>query len=358
MTRSVSSDGLDLACLSDYLCDRLPGFEASQPLEADLLPGGRSNLTYRVRQADRLWALRRPPLGHVMESAHDVAREYRVMAGLARVGFPVPRMDLLCEDPGVLGAPFMLMEYVQGRVLTSQEQVIGSPVALNAADADVVVDTLAQLHDISPADAGLATLGRPAGYLERQINRWTMQWNTTKTRTSPAVEALINRLRQEIRMVPPQPATLVHGDFRIDNLILDNDHDKVLAVLDWEMATLGDPLADLAIALVYWEEPGDGMRKRIPVGGAVTTAPGFPTRAAVAQRYAERRNVALDAMNTYVALACLKLGVIMESIHYRFLAGLQRGVSAEGEDMAAACDAFIEIGLQAARTDWESALRA
>jgi aminoglycoside phosphotransferase (APT) family kinase protein len=354
----ITQDGFDIERLTRYLDERVHGFDASTAVDIDLLAGGRSNLTYRLRQGDRAWALRRPPLGHVMESAHDVAREYRVMAGLARVGFPVPRMDLLCQDTDVLGAPFVVMEYVPGRVLTELDQTAGNPPDRNRAVADALIDVLADLHEVDPEAAALDTLGRPTGFLERQVRRWSAQWTTTKTRESADVDRLLGWLGEGLATVPSATARMVHGDFRLDNAILDLDRDAVRAVLDWEMSTLGDPLADLAVTLVYWQEAGDGLRERVPVGGRVTTASGFPSRAELAERYAKRRRTSLEHLDFCVALACLKLAVIMESIHYRSLAGLQRGVSTSGEDMAAACDALVATGLQVTRRGWTAGLSA
>ncbi|MBM9469050.1 phosphotransferase family protein [Nakamurella leprariae] len=354
---TASASDLDVAALTRYLDGRLPGFDAAEPLQVDLLAGGRSNLTFRIRQSGGDWALRRPPLGHVMASAHDMGREYRVQSGLNMVDFPAPTMRLLCTDHEVLGADFYVMDFVTGRVLSTAEDTAALTPEQRRTLSAHHLDTLTQLHGLDLTAAGLDQLGKPTGYVRRQIRRWTGQWETTKTRELPALGELAGWLTDRGPKVPDLGATLVHGDFRMDNMVVDPATYRPIAVLDWEMSTLGDPIADLAVVLVYWTEPGDRLRRDLPVSPDVTTAPGFFTRDEVAEYYARVTGRDLSQLDFHVALACFKLAVIMESIRYRILAGMQRGISAsDADEMGRATEALIEIGLRATRIGGVAAL--
>ncbi len=255
---STVPPGIDADRVGAFFAKHVPGGAA--PLAFSLLSGGRSNLTYLVQaQTDpaRSFVLRRPPLGHVLPTAHDMAREYRVLAGLADTDVPVARPFALCEDLEVNGAPFYVMEYRPGVVVERE---------LPPGYADTheqrrrislaMIDTLVRLHAVDVERVGLADFGRPAGYLERQVRRWSQQWERSKTRELPAIDELARRLASSL---PASPApTLVHGDFRLGNLALDPaDPGRVVAVFDWEMATLGDPLSDLGYTLIYWGEESD-----------------------------------------------------------------------------------------------------
>ena len=340
--------GLRLAPLHQWFTDNIEGFDSSAPLVADLLAGGRSNVSYRLTDASgRAYVLRRPPLGHVMPSAHDMLREHRVLSGLNSVSYPSPRTLGLCDDESVIGAKFMVMDFVDGRVVADQTDAS----TLTAVQAGTIsrnlVHTLAQLHQVNPEAAGLQELGRPEGYLQRQAKRWGEQWELTKTRELPELNELHAWLTEELSHLPADlPTSIVHGDYRIDNVILDTTTFDIKAVLDWEMSTLGDPISDLAITLVYWSQATDTLRAAIPVAEHVTEGPGFWTREQVLTEYLAVTGFAADHLDECVALACFKLAVIMESIHKRNLAGLQLG-AASGTDnsMGEATVALTKLGL-------------
>lgn len=307
--------GLDLALLRAYLdrvCpDLLPG-----RLEAEVIAGGRSNLTYRVRGATRDIVLRRPPLGHVLPTAHDMAREFRVIAALHPTGFPVPEPLHLCQDATVIGEPFYLMSFVDGRVLRGAAEFAGLSPGQARHLGEVLVDTLARLHAEDPEAIGLADFGRPEGYLERQVRRWYQQWQRSQTRELPALDELAERLG---RTVPePGAPAIVHGDFRLDNVMLDRTAQRILAVLDWEMATLGAPLADLGLLLVYTELAAAGLAPTQPRYGP---AEGFLSATEIVQRYAASSGSDVAGISWYVALGYYKLAIISEGIHARFLQG-------------------------------------
>jgi aminoglycoside phosphotransferase (APT) family kinase protein len=354
MTASVLP-GLNLPTVTAFLGERLAGFDPDATVDVRLLAGGRSNLTYRLSQQSptgvRQWALRRPPLGHVLASAHDMSREFRVLAGLHAVGYPVPKPQLECADATVIGAPFLVMDFVDGRIVADTTTAAAlDPAAAGAVSADLV-SVLARLHALEPADAGLADLGRPVGYVQRQVRRWGGQWQQTRTRDLPAVDQLLTRLSAALENWPEdRRSCLVHGDFRLDNLILEPDSSRVRAVLDWELATLGEPLVDLGIALVYWSEAADGVRARVSVARGITAGPGFWDRRQIVEEYARASGDSLDGLALCTALACLKLAVIMESIRYRIVAGQQIGVAAdEAEEMGHSAVALAQLGLALVR---------
>lgn len=334
--------------MSAWLADHLEGFDASAPPAVSLLVGGRSNLTYALTDASgRRYAIRRPPLGHVMPRAHDMAREFRVLSGLGRVGFAVPTAHVLCEDLGVIGVPFLVMDFVDGCVLADAKDTA----QLTSEQADAVsrtlVRSLADLHRVDIEAAGLADFGRPAAYVQRQVALWGRQWENTKTRDLAEIDRLAHWLQTEVTAIPDgMPWSLVHGDYRLDNVIFDPHLTRLRAVLDWEMSTLGDPVTDLAITLVYWTQVGDGLRTSVPVAQDTTSAPGFWTRDRILNEYVQLTGLDISHLNLCVALACYKLAVIMESIHFRALAGQQRGAAADRrEDMGAATEALARLGL-------------
>jgi aminoglycoside phosphotransferase (APT) family kinase protein len=283
-----------------------------------------------------------------MPKAHDMAREFRVLAGLGRVGYPVPAVHVLCEDLAVLGVPFLVMDFVDGRVIADAADASGLTVDQADAVSRTLVDGLADLHRMDVAAAGLAEFGRPAHYLERQVGLWGRQWQNTKTRELADIDQLADWLGREVSGVPGNlPWSLVHGDYRLDNVILDPGLRRLRAVLDWEMSTLGDPVGDLAVTLVYWTQADDLLRKSVPVAPDATSAPGFWTRERILAEYVDRTGFDVSHLQLGVALACYKLAVIMESIHFRTLAGHQRGAAAErNEDMGAATEALAQLGLR------------
>ena len=307
------------------------------PLISSKRSGGRSNLTYRVDIGSRSVALRRPPLGHVIPTAHDMRREYRVLAALADSAVPVPRPIALCEDASVNDYPFYVMEYRPGVVLQNEIPAgyLTEP-ADRARASRALVDTLVALHRVDVAGAGLSDFGRPDGYLARQLRRWRTQWDANRTAPLPEIDTLLARLE---RALPARSdTTLVHGDFRFGNLALaPDDPGRVIAVYDWEMATLGDPLADLGYTLIYWVEPGDAMtRGSIEEVGAVTAHPGFLSRKEVAAAYAAASGRDLAQIDFYQVLALTKLAVISEGILKRFQLGHTAGAGFEKMNRAAA----------------------
>ncbi|MFC5950468.1 phosphotransferase family protein [Pseudonocardia lutea] len=294
--------------------------ERPRELRASLLSGGRSNLTYTVTDGHRSWVLRRPPLGHVLATAHDMGREYRVMAALATTPVPVPRTVLLDEAGELLGAPCYIMDKVEGTVLRDGADLDGVAPGDRARLAEAFVDALADLHTVDPAAVGLADLGRPDGYLERQVRRWRTQLAASRSRELHDLDRLAERLAQSVP--PSRGGAIVHGDFRLDNAILDHtDPARVLAVLDWEMATMGDPLADLALFALYWE----GWAGLDNPFAATPTEHGFPTTPGLLERYARRTGATLDDGGWYAGFAYFKFAAICEGIHYRHVSGLTVG---------------------------------
>jgi aminoglycoside phosphotransferase (APT) family kinase protein len=302
--------GLDPAALRAYLDRERPGLVAG-PLRAELIVGGRSNLTYTISDGSSVWVLRRPPLGHVLATAHDMSREFRVMTALGPSAVPVPRTILLCQDDTVLGAPFYLMEKVDGTVFRSGEQVTAALTARQARELSfTLVDVLAELHAVDIDEVGLSDFGRPEGYLRRQVHRWRGQLDRSRSREVPGIDELHGRLAASVP--PSQASTIVHGDYRLDNVIV-NAGRRVVAVLDWEMSTLGDPLADLGLLVVYW-------KTLMPLAGA-SRENGFATTDEVIAHYGSRTGLDLSTVDWYVAFGFFKLAVVAEGIHYRFTLG-------------------------------------
>ncbi len=318
---SADPPGLDLARLRDRLDRDLPG-AVRGPLRAELIEGGRSNLTYVLSDGASRWVLRRPPLGHVLATAHDMAREYRVMTALRPTAVPVPDTLLLVEDPEVIGATWYLMSYVPGIAHRDAAALTALGPQRVRALALSLADTLVRLHAIDPAQVGLADFGRPEGFLARQLRRWSTQLAASRSRELPGIDELHTLLTERL---PDSPApTLVHGDYRLDNVLVD-EADEITAVLDWEMSTLGDPLTDLGLLVMYTELAGAG-------GGiipAAATAPGYPTAGELVERYAAGSGRDVSALGWYVAFASFKLAVVAEGIHYRYQQGKTLGAGFE-----------------------------
>jgi aminoglycoside phosphotransferase (APT) family kinase protein len=344
----TSPEGLDLAAVGPWLAAQ--GLIADGPIEAVRLAGGLSNVTYLVTQDDRQLVIRRPPLGHVMPTAHDMGREFTVLTGVTRGGFPAPQPLAYCDDDAVIGAKFLVMEYVAGRIISSDAAAADLTVADASALSAELVDVLADLHAIDARAVGLGDLGRPDGFLARQVKRWAGQWELSKTRELPAIDQLLTWLDERVTSLPADlPWSIVHGDYRLDNAIVDPLQPRIRAVLDWEMATLGDPLMDLATMLVYWSRPGDELRHQIRFAAFVTDRDGFWERPALVERYTERSGIDVGHLDVCVVLSGLKLAVIMESIRKRTLAGQQLGADTSLADgMAMATDALAEMGLAVA----------
>jgi aminoglycoside phosphotransferase (APT) family kinase protein len=307
--------GVDLDRLDAYLASAAPGLVVG-PLNAELITGGRSNLTYYLNDGTNRWVLRRPPLGHVLSTAHDMAREFRVLAGLAKTSVPVPVTIHLCSDPEPLGAPFYLMEHVPGVVLRAREQTEALGPDRCAALGTRLIDVLAELHTVDPDSVGLGDFGRPDGYLARQVSRWRKQLDASRSREVDGIDELHDRLAATVPV--SARSSLIHGDYRLDNVLVDTDRSDITAVLDWEMATLGDPLADLGLFVVYTRSRShtDDV-----ISGGVTGAPGFPPTAELIARYVEHTGTDVSALDWYVGLAGFKLAVVLEGIHYRFTQG-------------------------------------
>ncbi|MET7706269.1 phosphotransferase family protein [Micromonospora sp. NPDC005413] len=342
----TSPAGLTLDRLADYLSQHQPEL-AVGPLRASLIAGGKSNLTYLLHLGDREVVLRRPPLGHVLATAHDMAREFRVISALASTEVPVPGALLLCTDPEVIGAPFYLMERMPGEVFRTRAQTDPLGDERRRALAMAMMDTLAALHSVEPSTVGLSDFGRPEGYLARQVRRWAGQLDRSRSRPLPGID----ELRDLLAATTPEGANagrIVHGDYRLDNLLASADPVAVHAVLDWEMATLGDPLADLGLLLTYWDVlGGSDTADGNPVADGLGPRAGFPTGTELIDRYAGRSDVDVGPLHWHVALGCFKLAVICEGIHYRHTLGqtLGEGFDRIGEMVAP----LVAHGLTAAR---------
>ncbi|MDA3628827.1 phosphotransferase family protein [Saccharopolyspora sp. WRP15-2] len=335
--------GIDLPALQKFFDTHVPG--TAGQLEVRPITGGKSNLTYAITDGTHRWVLRRPPLGPLTPTAHDMAREFRVVAALQGTGVPVADAVALCEDPGVLGAPFAVVSYVDGRTLQDGHEAE----QLTREDARrcslALVDTLAALHEVPFTEVGLADFGRPEGYLNRQVRRWRAQWDRVATRSLNALEVLHDGLQQA---VPDQSgAAVVHGDYRIDNTILDaQDVGRIAAIVDWEMSTIGDPLADLGLLQVYWNpvtEPVLGVR-HVPSANS-----GFLSTAEIAERYAHASGRDLSQLPFYRALGYFKMAVIAEGIHQRYLAG--RTVGDGFDTVGLAVPPLVQAGLDTLGAD-------
>jgi aminoglycoside phosphotransferase (APT) family kinase protein len=335
--------GLDLVAVAAYLADRAPGLEMAEPLSATLIAGGLSNLTYELRDADgRAWILRRPPLGHVLPTAHDMRREFRVVSALYGT-VPVARAYVLCEDPDVIGAPFYVMEKVEGVVLRTRSQCAALTPQQTRSASESLVDVLAALHTIDPGAVGLSDFGSPDGYLYRQLDRWGRQYASSQSREIAGLFELGDGLRAAVPVT--QRSTILHGDYRLDNAMMriSGDEAAVAAVFDWEMSTLGDPLADLGLLLTYWEDPGHPAKEILSAsGGGLTIHEGFLNSRAIVERYQAATGLILDDLDWYVAFSHYKLAVILEGIHYRHEQGLTLG--AGFERAGAAVPALVEGG--------------
>ena len=327
--------GLDLGRLRGLLDGERPGL-VHGPLTGRLIEGGRSNLTYAVTDGTTQWVVRRPPLGHVLATAHDMRREHRVISALCPTAVPVPRPVLLCEDDTVLGAPFYVMEFVPGTPYRTAGELAPIGAARTREVVLSLVDTLVELHAVDPAEVGLADFGRPEGFLDRQLRRWGKQLDASRNRELTGIDELQAALG---RALPHSGAPAsVHGDYRLDNVLIGAD-DRINAILDWEMSTLGDPLTDLGLLVMY------SMPLGAPDSPVSTTAEaaGHPTPAELIERYAERSGRDVSAVSWYTAFAWFKLAVILEGIHYRYTLGQTLG--AGFDRIGDLVPVFIEHGL-------------
>jgi len=316
---------LDWPRLEAYLRDRLggaglPGLDLSRSMQIEQFAGGHSNLTYLLHFGACELVLRRPPFGPIPPTAHDMAREYRWLTALSAVFPPAPKAWHYCEDPSVIGAHFYLMERRRGAVLRTEEPpgVADCP-GVRAKVSGALVDAMADLHAIDVSSGPMAALGKPAGFVERQVRGWTDRWHKSKIADLPEMEALASWL---LERMPPQPArpTVVHGDFKLDNVMLDaEDFSRIVAVFDWEMCALGDPLVDVGILLAYWtrSEPPE-HRDALT---SITDRPGWFTREQIVERYAARSGRDLSAITFYETFALFKIAVVIQQIYARYARG-------------------------------------
>ncbi|MEU4407405.1 phosphotransferase family protein [Streptosporangium sp. NPDC023963] len=337
----MSTPGIDWPRLVGWIAANVPG--VGEPTGVSMIAGGRSNLTYVVETSGRRLVLRRPPLGHVLPTAHDMRREWRVISALAPTSVPVPEPVAFCDDQDVIGAPFYLMGHVDGAAVRTREDALGLTPVQTRRLSERLAEVLAAIHAIDYERVGLGDFGRPEGYMARQLERWGQQWERSKTAELPAYDRLVTRLRE--RLPARSASTLVHGDYRLDNTLVRLSPDPgILAVVDWEMSTLGDPLADLGLTLTYWQDPGDEERASVPVAAGVTVAPGFLTAREFAAHYAKVSGADLSDLDFYVAFGNYKLAVIVEGIHARFKQGKTVG---EGfEHIGAAVPTLVDRALR------------
>ncbi|MCK8675428.1 phosphotransferase family protein [Rhodococcus sp. HM1] len=314
----------DLATMRRWLAEH-ETCSVGEHLTAQQIAGGRSNPTYSLTDGQHSWILRRPPMGHVLPTAHDMGREYRAMTALRNSAVPVPRTVGLCEDSALLGAPFYVMEKLDGTTLRTAQDTGRLTPEQRASIADSMVDILVALHEIDPAEVGLADWGRPQGYLERQLRRWKQQWEHSATVPRSEVDELCTRLAASLP--GSNHPGIVHGDFKIDNLMVDHqDPTRILGLLDWEMSTLGDTLADVGILCSFWDQEGEFHN---PITAGATALAGFPRREEIVQRYGEARGIDVADLDWYLVFADFKIAVILEGIHARYLQG-----HTDGEDVS------------------------
>lgn len=321
-TRPVrSGEELPAEVLAEWLVERLPEIEG--PVEIEQFPGGHSNLTYLLRAGGgRELVLRRPPFGSQVKSAHDMGREYQILSRLHAAYPRAPRALAHCDDPALIGAPFYVMERVRGVILRHPEPPPGLdlPPERMRAVSEAVVDGLADLHAVDYRAAGLGDLGRPEGYVRRQVEGWTGRWIKARTDDIPDVDRAATWLADS--MPGETGAALIHNDYKYDNLVLDpGDLARVLAVLDWEMATVADPLMDLGTSLGYWVDPDDPPIRRLMPAGP-TAHPGNLSRAEVVERYARRSGLDVSNILFYFVYGLFKIAVIAQQIYFRYKRGL------------------------------------
>ena len=312
------------------------------PLRFTLVAGGRSNYTYRVDAADgNVFVLRRPPLGHLLPSAHDMAREYRIISALAPTVVPVAPALGICFDDTVTDHPFYVMGYVEGLILRNEQDAAALAMPARQRAGESIVDVLSDLHSLDVDEVGLGELGKRDGYVARQLKRWHTQFTQSKTREVPAVDEVFAELSK--RIPEQQGVSIVHGDYRLDNTMVDASG-NIVAVLDWEICTLGDPLADLGLLMVYWPEPAD---PNPPLGFAATVAPGFATRKQLIERYSQRSQRDLSSIDFYVAFGYWKLACILDGVYTRYASGV---MGDDGYDFSVLDTQVNNLALTAAAT--------
>jgi len=338
---TTSLEGLDLDALDRHL--RSIGIARTGELKAEFISGGRSNMTFLVFDDASKWVLRRPPLHGLTPSAHDMAREYRVVAALQDTPVPVARAVTLLNDDSVLGAPFQMVEYVAGRVVrhTDELDALGDKAAISDC-VDALIQVLANLHAVDPEAVGLGDFGKATGYLERQVRRWGSQWELVRREDDPC-DADVQRLHSALAQAIPSQSRggIVHGDYRIDNTMLDaDDATKVLAVLDWEMSTLGDPLSDAALMCVYRHPLFNVIH-----ASSAWASPLMPEPDDLANRYAKAAGQELDNWDFYLALGYFKVAIIAAGIAFR--ARMGGGVATDTDKVDQAVAPLVAEGLRA-----------
>jgi aminoglycoside phosphotransferase (APT) family kinase protein len=319
-----AGEDLDWQRLTDWLRERLPacgiaGLDVSRAPEIAQFPGGHSNLTYMIRFGNAEIVVRRPPFGPVAPTAHDVGREFRWLSAMHRV-FPLaPRPYVRCDDTNVIGSVFYAMERRHGLVIRAEEPAHAANPASRRRISEALIDTLADLHAVDVEANGLSPLGKPAGFVERQVRGWSERWQRSQTTPLPEMDALASWLRDRLPPDPPAPS-VVHGDFKLDNIMLDmNDVGRIVAIFDWEMSALGDPLVDLGILLAYWAPTAPPEQRDALT--TVTHRPGYFTRDEILDRYSRRSGRDLTHIGFYEIFALFKIAVVVQQIYYRYVQG-------------------------------------
>ena len=340
MTPPSDVAGINAANVTSWMLQRVP--DLAEPLHFELITGGLSNLTYNVADAaGRRWVLRRPPLGHVLATAHDMGREFRIITALSDTPVPVAPVVGYCDDIDVNDAPFYVMNFVDGVIARNAEAGSELSVEARANAGNSLINVLATIHGIDVDAVGLGDLGRKESYVERQLSRWQRQWESTKDSDVPEMTELHRRLSEA---VPKQgPATIVHGDYRLDNCIVDVDG-NVIAVLDWELCTLGDPMADLGFMFVYWAESNDSF---VVIDGSATALEGFPTRQQLLASYESLTHRDVSQIGYFVALGYWKLACILQGVLVRYRSGAMGDQSTDTESGATPVQRLAVAGLAA-----------
>ncbi len=334
--------GIDTQQVSAWISSLDNGLKG--PFGFELISGGRSNLTFRVTDSQgRSVILRRPPVAHVLSTAHDMAREFKIISALNQVDYLVPETWALCEDPDVTGATFYLMDFVDGHILRNPESVSGLGQDFRQAVSRSLIENLVRLHEIDPDTIGLGDLARKDSYVARQLKRWSSQFVISQQLTGRSVQSVSKAYEILSSKIPEQTkAAIVHGDYRLDNCVFSNSG-QLLAVLDWELCTLGDPLADVGLLMVYWAEPGDPITA---LEAAATVDGGFLSRTEMAQIYSDLARVDLASLDYYVAFGYWKLACILEGVYSRYSHGAQAGDRSDFEIYADQVDILASRALE------------
>jgi aminoglycoside phosphotransferase (APT) family kinase protein len=334
--------GIDEPKVARWLADNIEG--VTPPFRFELIAGGHSNLTYKVLDAaGRRLVLRRPPLGHVLATAHDMGREHRIVSAVGRTSVPVAPTYGLCDDESVNGAPFYVMGFVDGVVLDHPDRAAAMAPDARFRAGEHLIDVLADLHGVDVDAVGLGDLARRDGYIERQLKRWSKQWEASRTRELAAIDEVERALRS--RIPEQRGVAIVHGDYRFGNCLVDPEEGRVTAVLDWELCTLGDPLADVGYLGVYWTDPGKVARR----ANDPTGAGGFPAYGDLLERYAARTGRDVSAVDYYLAFSSWRLAVISEGVYARYLHGVMADETADVEQFKTGVEQLAESALAAVR---------